>query len=303
MQEPRPVRPLAPAARSVQAARPEVAVRALTKADAEAEDAPVLTVTRSLAELGRTAAFEDRALAARPECMRDRAPECLRIVSDAIYGALAAKIEPAILTEGSDASALVALGAERVHGAVGRLLLRSADPIERVVALALLDRLSQLQPLALPDEVYRGLADLPVVESQLLLRHHVVAALPPSAIPEALALVSSRDVDPRVQGAALEALGHPPSADALQAAVEQLGSLHDARWDGWVERVAPALGRCGLACAATSERLLAGPEPDVDLAIAILRLTPSAERDVLWEQLEPMFSQAELVRVRGELDL
>jgi hypothetical protein len=126
-----------------------------------------------------------------------------------------------------------------------------------------------------------------VIEAQLLLTYGEHAALPDEdAVREVAALATARGGDMRVQGAALNALAHRHASE-LSSVVRALQAAHEPEWTGWSEVVAPALARCGMACAYQSVEVVAAAPDPARLAAQILRRCPPPEHADLLARLAP----------------
>jgi hypothetical protein len=282
---------------------PDVQARARTQA-----------LVRSIAQLARDHLYESPAGQQLRGCVPQASVRCAELLSSALYEALAQHVEPALQDGTLDAAQLNGLDPERVHDAISGVLESSGDAIERVSALVLLDRSPQLPPGALPPGAYRELSQKPVVEAQLLLTRSVLAGLPDEGIAREVSfLASSAHVDSRVQGAALEALARASHGPQLAEAVRALAAQRDPSWSGWEESVAPALGRCGLACADAAVLVVAqAPDPSA-AASQVMRLELLATKGTeltssLFEQVnvltpsplvEPLRAQAATSTVRA----
>jgi len=169
-------------------------------------------------------------------------------------------------------------GGRVVHEAIAQIVSASADPIERIAALILLKygvMPAEHRNRPLPDAAYSDLAGRPIPEARLLGDRHLAQAPSASAAAEFVRLVRSPDV--RARRAGFDALGHPALAARLHEAVLAVGSKHT----DW-EHLAMAIGRCGLACAATAEHVLMLGRRDARIALyEAIGLAPNGEREQL----------------------
>jgi hypothetical protein len=214
-------------------------------------------------------------------CEQLTTPSCKARLSDGLFEVLDGSVVPAIEARELDLSRLDPRDSSLVRDVLTARLDESSDPVERVAALVMLDRATQLGAGALPSGAFRGLADKTVVEAQLLLMHaeHSVPQ-DADAIREVASLAAAAVADSRVQGAALNALARR-NAPELISAVDALAAAHPAEWDGWSDVVVPALSRCGMACADQTTQVVAAAADPAAIVAQILRRCSPLERDDL----------------------
>jgi hypothetical protein len=234
-------------------------------------------------------------------CGSSATRECSGLISDALYEIWSVYVSAEIASGSIDVASLRKLPREAVRAAIGAMVSRSSDPVARVAALIVAtDAGVAVAPL--PREAYADLADKPVIEAQLLLQHHRGRPLDQAeVVREVASVASSSDGDLRVQGAALSVLAQPTTATELVEAVRTLDASHGHDWEGWFDSVAPAVGRCGLACLDAIEVVL-GPHPRADIAGEVLRSMPRPERATLLEHLSKTLSADVIARLAEESD-
>jgi hypothetical protein len=258
----------------------------------------------AIGELVRRHLFEPRSAAALRDCKPLSAPACRGLLSDALYEVLGQYVEPAIELSQIDLAQLDRAESAAIRMAAVDRIAQSADPIDRVSALVLLDRAAQLEAGPLPDAAFVALADKPVVEAQLLLTYSRHGGLPSAAVvAEVAALAGGADVDMRVQGPALATLARPETAAELNAAVRALADNRPPDWSGWNDHVAPALARCGMACAERSVEIVARAHDPVPIASHIVRRSQPADRRALLDRLAPALPDGVLHAIHEGVDL
>jgi hypothetical protein len=258
-----------------------------------ASEPPRSTSAKANALLDTVAARIQQALSALPDaadlqrCAPFMTPACRAQLSAALYEALDGSVVPAIEQREIDLEQLDPSDSAAALDAIMARLERSTDPRERVAALVLLERASQLKAGPLPSGAFRGLGERTVIEAQLLLTYGEYATLPDEdAVREVAALAAAQGGDTRAQGAALNALAHR-HAPELISVVRALQAAHVPEWTGWSEVVAPALARCGMACAHESVQVVAAAPDPARLAAQILRRCPPPEHAELLARLAP----------------
>ena len=236
-------------------------------------------------------------------CAPFATPACSTLLTDVLYELLDGRVVPAIEAREIDLGRLDRAQSAAALEPIMARLEQSEDPIERVAALVLLERASQLEAAALPSAAFSDLSGKPVIEAQLLLVYSQHEGLPDdTALREVAALAAARDLDSRVQGAALNALArrHVPE---LIAAVRALQPVHAREWSGWSDVVAPALARCGAACAEQSVELVAAATDPAALATQILNRCAPPQRAALLARLAPALPEDMLALARENAEL
>jgi hypothetical protein len=149
--------------------------------------------------------------------------------------------------------------------------LRSADPVQRIATLALIDFNPHLKRLSLPYEAYTDLARRSIVEGQLILERHIFEALPSDEVAsEVHAMCTDPAADSRIWPLAVRALGHPDYAAKLLDVTRVWLSPEGRDMLNPVMLLA-ALQRCGEPCAAGIQAMADDPRPEVrDHAATIL---------------------------------
>jgi hypothetical protein len=298
----------APASASPPAAAPlapaEATPRQLIDPELDAARAEVRATIASVADLARAHIAEPKRFASLRGCAPAAGPACVAMLSDALYEVLTQHVEPALLSGALGTGKLAQLDPDAVHGAANELLESSDDPIERVSALAVLERAPRLKAARLAKGAFRELGSKPVVETQMLLIHSVHHGLPDAEVArEVMLLGGGAETDPRARVAALEALADPAGAAQLNEAVRSLSASKPHDWDGWRDSVAPALGRCGLPCTDEAVRLLTAVPNAAELAESIVRLSGPSDRADVLDRLEPALPEAAARQIRLNVDL
>lgn len=141
--------------------------------------------------------------------------------------------------------------------------LKSADPVQRIATLGLLNMNSHLKRVTLPYAAYTDLAKRSVVEAQLILERHVFDALPSDVVAsEVQAMCNDPATDSRIWPTAVRTLGHPDYAAQLLDVTRVWLSPKGRDMLDPVMLLA-ALQRCGEPCAAGIEAMAADPRPEV----------------------------------------
>lgn len=183
---------------------------------------------------------------------------------------------------------------------------RSAEPADRIAALALLDAMQAAEVRPLNAAVYRGLTGRPAPEAALLVAQYERAPLGDEAVADeiwALATEPGADRDLRLR--ATRALGFRETARDLESATEYLDEDGLLTRDVALSVVAPALVRCGSACAPQLETLASGENAAGRLAAlaAVARWKPSTQARVFDEVTVALEQHGALSREeRDQLD-
>jgi hypothetical protein len=128
--------------------------------------------------------------------------------------------------------------------------------------------------------------------------------LPDAAVvAEVRQLAGSAGVDSRVQHVALDALSRAGTRTELSEVVRSLLSVRPPEWEGWDDSVAPALARCGIACADASVEMVAHAHEPSALAANIVRRSHPRDRSGLLDRLAPALSDDELREIHESVDL
>ena len=151
-------------------------------------------------------------------CAPFATPACSTLLTDVLYELLDGRVVPAIEAREIDLGRLDRAQSAAALEPIMARLEQSEDPIERVAALVLLERASQLEAAALPSAAFSDLSGKPVIEAQLLLVYSQHEGLPDdTALREVAALAAAGDLDSRVQGAALNALARRHAPELIAA--------------------------------------------------------------------------------------
>lgn len=236
------------------------------------------------------------------ECAPLLNPAARRTLTLSIAGELSAGDRfgvPSLLRQlGGDAAARAA------HELAERTLLQSGDPLERIAALALDQRLaseSKVPPAALQPQCFRDLAQRTSLEARYLL--HALEQSPqsdPAVAREVAKVALSQAVDVDERRLAFRALGEAGAREAIDQILETASRTGGLSFEGAIESVGPGLARCGVACEASMRRLAAERSPNDRLAVLVaLANTDDATFAELGDSIVSMVADA---RDRGAIE-
>ncbi|MDJ0848636.1 MAG: hypothetical protein QNK04_09685 [Myxococcota bacterium] len=187
---------------------------------------------------------------------------------------------------------------ERLVEAVEDAYATEQDAAARLAALALLEAVEAPDPRPLDPSVYAALAERPAAEAGMLLDQFERAPVGTDRVQdEIFALATGAHVAPALRLRAVESLALAAAPGDLADAIDYLDEDGLLDREAALTRVAPALVRCGAACADQLDALARSENPAARLAAltAVARLEPDLRAQVL-EQLVVAFEE------RGDLD-
>lgn len=187
--------------------------------------------------------------------------------------------------------------ASGAHRAMEQTLLESDNPVVRVAALALAERLaseSSMPQPALRAELYEHLSSRTSAERRYLLSAYEQAPVRAPAVLEELASLALSDsasiAERRHAVRAIAAAGAAAEFEAVLSRLERSGGV---TVEGALHVIGPGLARCGTSCGATMRRLATQPNANSRLAVLqALAIMDDATRALAARDVLPMLEAA-----------